>query len=443
MQLELSLPGSTAAVTIGGGDNEVTLDGNNASGVLSVDSGVQATLENLTITHGNADTSDGGGIYNRGTLTLSHSTLSANYAIFFGGAIYNSSVGMLTVSNSTLSANSASFDSIHNAGTLTVANSTISANSGGGFTNDAGTLTVANSTISANSGGGFANRGTLTVTNSTISADSDTGIFNSGTLTVSNSTLSGNSGSGIDNRGTLTVSNSTISSNSFGGGIYSSIFGTLHLQNTIVAGNQAGGGPGVGPDINGPVDGSSSYNLVGDGTGLSCISNGSNGNQIGTPASPIDPLLAPLGDYGGPTQTMPLLPGSPALNAGDPAQAGVADQRGAIRSGGVNIGAFQASASAIVVTAPDTATAGVAFDVSVAVVDVFGQVAVGYYTGTIHFTTTDPDPGVILPPDYTFQASDGGVATFSAGVTLFTPGEQALTVTDLDSGLTGSTLVTL
>jgi hypothetical protein len=44
---------------------------------------------------------------------------------------------------------------------------------------------------------------------------------------------------------------------------------------------------------------------------------------------------------------------------------------------------------------------------------------------------------------YTFRLSDGGVVTFSAGVTLFTPGEQALTVTDLESGITGSTVVTL
>jgi hypothetical protein len=139
---------------------------------------------------------------------------------------------------------------------------------------------------------------------------------------------------------------------------------------------------------------------------------------------------------------MPLLPGSPALNAGDPSQAGVADQRGVLRSGGVNIGAFQASAASFVLTALDSATGGVAFDVRVPVVDIFGQLAVGY-TGTIHFSTTDPDPGVILPPDYTFGASDGGIATFSTVVTLFTPGDQTLTVTDTESGITGSAIVTL
>jgi hypothetical protein len=174
---------------------------------------------------------------------------------------------------------------------------------------------------------------------------------------------------------------------------------------------------------------------------FSGISDGTQGNQIGPPGPPIDPLLAPLGDYGGPTQTMPLLPGSPALNAGDPSQAGSADQRGVVRSGGVNIGAFQASAAYLVVSAPDSASPGEPFDVSVGVYDEFGQLVVGY-TGTIHFTTTDSDPNVVLPPDYTFGLSDSGVASFSAGVTLFTAGAQTLTATDLD-GISGSTAVTL
>jgi hypothetical protein len=67
----------------------------------------------------------------------------------------------------------------------------------------------------------------------------------------------------------------------------------------------------------------------------------------------------------------------------------------------------------------------------VTVYDEFGQQAVDY-TGTVTFGTTDPDPGVVLPPDTTFQ-----------GVTLFTPGAQTLTVTDLSSGITGNTVVTL
>jgi hypothetical protein len=208
-----------------------------------------------------------------------------------------------------------------------------------------------------------------------------------------------------------------------------------------VAGNLSN--PDLGSDINGSVQTNSSYNLVGiaDGT-LSGIRDGSQGNQIGTAANPIDPLLAPLGDYGGPTWTMPPLAGSPALNTGDPAQAGTLDQRGVIRSGGVNIGAFQASAAHLALSAPHTANPGEPFDLAVAVYDRFGQLAVGY-TGTVHFSSSDPDPNVVLPPDDTFQPSDGGMVTFSGGVTLFTPGDQTLTVTDLATGITGSTVVTL
>src|SRR5229473_3255862 len=112
-------------------------------------------------------------------------------------------------------------------------------------------------------------------------------------------------------------------------------------------------------------------------------------------------LLMQQARLAGPTKTHALLAGSPALNAGDPAQLGVADQRGVVRSGGVNIGAYQASASAFVLTAPATVTAGVPFDVTVKAVDTFGQTALGY-TGTVTFSTSDLDAGVVLPSAYTF-----------------------------------------
>jgi hypothetical protein len=119
------------------------------------------------------------------------------------------------------------------------------------------------------------------------------------------------------------------------------------LQNTLVAGNRATSG---GPDINGAVDDASGYNLVGDGTGLSGISDGVNHNQIGTSANPIDARLSPLGYYGGPTLTYALLPGSPARDAGDAAVTG-ADQRGQPRfSGSSDIGAFQTQPEPFLVT---------------------------------------------------------------------------------------------
>src|SRR6202011_3539352 len=106
---------------------------------------------------------------------------------------------------------------------------------------------------------------------------------------------------------------------------------------------------------------------------------------------------------------------------------------------------YQASASAFVLTAPDTVTAGMAFDVTVTVVDIFGQLAVGY-TGTVTFSTTDPDPGVVLPADYSFTLADGGIHTFTdtglGETTLLTRGHQTITATDTgDGSILGSVTV--
>jgi hypothetical protein len=105
-----------------------------------------------------------------------------------------------------------------------------------------------------------------------------------------------------------------------------------------------------------------------------------------------------------------------------------------VRRGGVNIGAYQASASAFVVTVSGTVAAGTPFDVTVQAVDAFGQVAFGY-RGTVTFRVTDLDPDVVLPADYTFTADDQGRHTFSGAFTLITPGDHTLTVADLANGL--------
>jgi hypothetical protein len=59
------------------------------------------------------------------------------------------------------------------------------------------------------------------------------------------------------------------------------------------------------------------------------------------------------------------------------------------------------------------------------------------YTGTVTFTTSDPDPGVVQPPDYTFSSGDAGVVTFSGAGTLVTLGSQDLVITDTLSGMSG------
>src|SRR5262249_61336241 len=100
---------------------------------------------------------------------------------------------------------------------------------------------------------------------------------------------------------------------------------------------------------------SQGHNLIGDGPGGSGFDPT---DQVGTSANPIDPVLGPLQGNGGPTQTMALLPGSPALNAGDPALSGTADQRGVVRSGGGNIRAHHAPAPAPAPGAPGPRQSG-------------------------------------------------------------------------------------
>jgi uncharacterized delta-60 repeat protein len=88
------------------------------------------------------------------------------------------------------------------------------------------------------------------------------------------------------------------------------------------------------------------------------------------------------------------------------------------------------------------AVADTPFDVTVIAQDAYDNTYTNYQ-GTVTFSTTDGDPGVILPSNFTFQPSDGGKVTFSGGVTLITPGDQILTVTDTVSGITGSAMVTV
>jgi hypothetical protein len=66
------------------------------------------------------------------------------------------------------------------------------------------------------------------------------------------------------------------------------------------------------------------------------------------------------------------------------------------------------------------------------------------YQGTVHFTSTDTNPAVVLPADYPFTATDRGVHTFTNGVTLYTVGSQTVTATDtVNSSLTGHARITV
>jgi hypothetical protein len=121
--------------------------------------------------------------------------------------------------------------------------------------------------------------------------------------------------------------------------------GSPVLHDTLIAGNFQGATGTTRDDVSGPLDPSGDYNLIGDGTGMTGLSNGVNGNLVGSADNPIDPQLGPLDDNGGPTLTHALLSGSPAIDAGNNAYATDWDQRGPgyprIVNGIIDIGAFE------------------------------------------------------------------------------------------------------
>jgi hypothetical protein len=317
----LTIVGSSAATTI--------IDGGGVATVVTIaTASAHVSLSKMTIRNGLSKS--GGGInnnYNGGTVTLSHITISGNrayvscqkYCGSYGGGISNLN-GTMTINNSTISGNTASSQcqsfcfppvggGIDNGGTLTINNSTISGNSAD----------------SAGSGGGIANGGTLTINNSTISGN---GAYGDGAL----GPLCGMHGC----FGTVTISNSSISGNSasYTGGIGNGRGTTL--QNSIVANNSGGNCYGTMT--------SNGYNLSSDGT---C-----NFNNTGD-LNNTDPKLGQLGNYGGPTQTIPLLSGSPAIDEGNPSGCTdgqghllKTDQRGKPRhdkedTGGCDMGAYE------------------------------------------------------------------------------------------------------
>ena len=346
------------------GDNvamsDVTIRHGNASGSSPADQGGgifnsgTLTLTDSTVSD-NSASSPGGGVYNNATLTLTTSTVSGNTAIA-GGGISNSIGGTLTLINSTVSGNLAVFGGggIRNQGTLTLTSSSISGNTagvGGGVINAIGaTITVTNSTVTGNKakdhGGIFNGGGTLTITDSTISGntghDAVGGIHNNGTLTITNSTVSSNTTNGdtggISNQGTLTITNSTISGNSANGsfgGIRND--GTAEIINTIIYGNNAP----IAPDCTSSLI-SLGHNLFGTDCGVVPAT----ADQV-----KVIPLLGLLADNGGPTLTHALLPGSPAIDAGDDSVLSAphnltTDQRGAgfprFHGAHMDIGAYEA-----------------------------------------------------------------------------------------------------
>jgi predicted outer membrane repeat protein len=228
-----------------------------------------------SIVKGNSSPASGGGLFNYGQGTVIQSTIASNISAGNGGGIYNH--GLLTLRQSTIANNK-------------------SAVWGGGIFADAGTTTLVNSTVANNSsgfdgGGIYSNAASVSLYNTTIAANK------------ANTSQSGASGGGVAVNGSASV----------------------RLINTILASNLVArsGSPNVSSNdcavFGGGAITSSGYNLVSTTSGCLYLSN--IGDQLGQSA-----LLGPLQKNGGRTQTMALLSGSPAIDAGN--SAGCTDESG-------------------------------------------------------------------------------------------------------------------
>ncbi len=203
-------------------------------------------------------------------------------------------------------------------------------------------ITIRHGQTNFKGGGIYVEQGvTLRVNNSTITRNNDSGIYNGGILIIENSTITENtspSGGGITNSGVLTINNSTISGNTatrIGGGIHSSPIGKVTISNSTIAANKsgrgsigAGGGGGLAQEQGGRT--SLINTIVSNNTSPLSENNNCFGNIISegnnlsedkschltqsTDLLGIDPLLGPLSNNGGLTQTHALMPNSPAID---------------------------------------------------------------------------------------------------------------------------------
>ena len=234
-------------------DGTATIDGQNLGTIFIIDNGVTVNLQNLIIENGLG--TDGGGIYNNGTLTVTNCTFTGNNAQN-GGAIYNDATinvantttvvgntipingGTLTVINSTFTGNTATGNggAIYNGGLINISNSTLTSNTA---TYNGGTATITGSTFKGNTaqnGGALYNDATITISGlSTLTGSTAT--HNGGTLTVNNSTLIDNiatgNGGAIYNGGVINITNSTLTGSTAQNG------GILKVTNSTIIGNQA------------------------------------------------------------------------------------------------------------------------------------------------------------------------------------------------------------
>jgi len=362
---------NTNLVFAGAGITQTVIDAGGHGSAVGVLLSTVVSITGITLQNGTGSRGGyGGGVYNNGTLHLIDSAVLINQALFAGGDIYNT--GVLTLTNTRVATN--------------VANQNGVGAAGGGIYNS-GSVTLLDSTISGNTalpnGGGIFNAGLLTVDGSIISGNrvssgqgdpAGGALYNSGSALVNNSTVSGNSAiappnnhafaGGIYETGVISLTNSTIAGNNGNdvGGIFASGQPHIYIKNSILSDNSP-------DDCSGVLY--TGFALVSGGYNLIEYSGCPFSGDTGTDINGLSAQLGPLQDNGGPTQTMALGPGSPALDGGDPtgctdAQGvpNLTDQRGYGRpypaGGRCDIGAFEYGAAASPSGTPATTpTAGV------------------------------------------------------------------------------------
>ena len=282
---------------------------------------------------------------------------------------------------------------------------------------------------SATAGGGLYNAGTVTLIDCTIMGDTagtGGGLYNRGTATLEDCTITGDSasdGGGLANTGALTLAECTVSGNTAGtgGGVYESGSGSdqATLNDTIVAGNL--GSLGASSDIGGSGASSvvGSYDLIGTG-GSGGIAGGSGGDIVLTSLAGLG--LAAAGDYGGPTETLALLPGSLAIDAGSYSLIpfGVStDQRGEPRvvNDTVDIGAFESQGFTLTPVAgstPQGAVTTTAFAAPLAVTVTANDPAEPVAGGVVTFTVNPADGASASLSSTTATIGSGGTAQVNA-----------------------------
>ncbi len=257
--------------------------------------------------------------------------------------------------------------------------------------------------------------------------DDDTTTKGAGGLSIVNCTVVANSSqSGVAPTGSTAGTGQ-------GGGIANNSLNTntdaaLTVENTLDAGNTASAAS-AGPDFYGAAA-TTLDDLIGDGTAASGFSG--NGNQVGTTAAPINPLLGPLVDNGGDTDTLALQSGSPAIAAGSLSAANAfglsTDQRGlpfdSSVSGKVDIGAFDVQATPLptVTLSPITSTASLGTSLTL--------------TATVSQTSGNTTPTGTV----TFLDNVGGI-TSTLGTATLSSGVATMTVPALPQGSNGITAV--